>query len=401
MAGSAPRVYLHIGTPKSGTTYLQELLWRNRDSLRASGVRYPGDRPDAQFLATLDLLRRPFHGLVDPATPGAWDRIAAEVRAWRGTSVISHEMLAPATPDAVRRAMRSFGDAEVHIVCTARDLARQLPAVWQEDVKNRGKLTFDEFSRSLRGLDDSIEKYFATTFWGYQDLPTMLATWGADLPPERVHVVPLPRGAARDALWPRFAEVIGVPPGRCPIEVDPRNPSTGVVETNLLRLLNVTGVIDDLRWPGYESLVKEFLALDVLAGRPGSVPLRLPAEDLPWVERWSKEAVESLRAAGYHVAGDLTDLLPAAAVDPPERHATVHPDHTNETELLDASLYALAATLRLVDEERRRFAEGHRPEPPTVRGLLLERYQHIPAVRWLLRLYRQARAVLRGHRNGR
>jgi hypothetical protein len=399
MAGSKQRVYLHIGTPKSGTTYLQEVLWRNRESLYARGVRYPGRRADEQFLATLDLLGRDFHGQRNPDMAGAWDRIAAQVRAWPGASVISHEMLAPASPETVRRAVHSFGDAEVHLVCTARDLARQLPAVWQEDVKNVGILTFDEFSRSLRGVDDSINPYFANTFWGYQDFPAFLRTWAADVPPERVHVLPLPRGAARDALWLRFAEVIGVDPSACPEQVDVRNPSTGVVETNLLRLLNKTGIRKDLDWHGYESLVKNFLAVEILAGRPGAVPLTLPVEDRAWVEQWSKNAVESVRTANYHVVGDLADLLPVWKTD-----RDGHPDGASEADLLDAAVYALAATLRKFAEERRRFAEDResRPESGTsVRGVLLERYEDDPRMRWLLRGYRSAKSAVRTFRNGR
>jgi hypothetical protein len=391
------RVFLHVGTPKSGTTYLQELLWRNQDSLRANGVLYPGDRPDAHFLATLDLLGRRFHGQVDPAVQGAWERLAAEVRAWRHTAVISHEMLAPAEPDAVRRAVRSFGDAEVHIVCTARDLARQVPAVWQEDVKNRGKLTFDEFSRSLRGLDDSVDPYFAKTFWGYQDLTAVLRTWGADLPPERVHVVPIPRGVAGNALLLRFAETVGLDPVRCPIAVSPRNPSTGVVETNLLRRLNTTGVLDDLEWRSYESLTKEFLALDVLAERPGAVPLRLPPGDRAWVREWSAQTVESLRAAGYHVVGDLADLLPES--DSTADAATVHPDEATDGELLDAALYAVAATLQRLGEERRKRVAAPHAKRLALRGLLVERYRNDPRMRWLLRHYRRARARIRDLRN--
>jgi hypothetical protein len=394
MVRTLQRVYLHVGTPKSGTTYLQELLWRNRNALRAAGVLYPGDRPDAHFLATLDLLQRRFHGQLDPAAPGAWERLAAEVRAWRRTAVISHEMLAPAKPETVRRAIRSFRGAEVHVVCTARDLARQVPAVWQEDIKNRGTLTFDEFTRSLRG-DDSVDPYFAETFWGYQDLTAVLRTWGAELPPERVHVVPVPGrdNTSGDTLVRRFAEVVGVDPGRCAIEPDRRNQSTGVVETNLLRLLNTSGVLDGLGWHSYESLAKEFLALDVLATRPGAVPLRLPAADRPWVEQRSRDTVESLRRAGYHVAGDLDELLP-----PPMDEDPVHPDKATDAELLDAALYALAAALRRIDEERR---TGHRVEPPTLRGVLVGKYGDDPRMRWLLRRYRRARAALRGIRSRR
>ncbi|OLF15488.1 hypothetical protein [Actinophytocola xanthii] len=403
MAEPTRRVYLHVGTPKSGTTYLQEVLWRNREPLAVAGVLYPGDRPDRQFLATLDLLGLTFHGHSDPDVPGSWDRLAEQVRAWPGTSVVSHEMLAPADERTAARALASFGDAEVHLVCTARDLARQLPAVWQEDVKNRGQLTFAEFSRSLRGLDEDTDPYHARTFWGYQDVPAVLRTWSAGLPPDRVHVLPLPRGAAAGALWSRFARVLGVDPALGEDEDEVRNPSTGVVETTLLRLLNSAGVADDLPWPAYESLVKTFLAVEVLASRPGSVPLTLPAGDRDWVRRWSEQAVAALRRAGYDVVGDLADLLPA---DGEERRET-HPDGADPAELADAAVYALAATLRLVERERARFAEEQARSAEEhervveelrragLREVLARRHGHAPRVRWMLDRYRGARSRLR------
>jgi hypothetical protein len=177
-----------------------------------------------------------------------------------------------------------------------------------------------------------------------------------------------------------------VSPGACPAEPAARNSSVGVAEINLLRLLNTTGLVDDLDWPSYESLVKEFLTRDVLAGRPGSAPLRLPPEDRHWVEQRGKQIVDSLRAAGYHVEGDLTELLPA----PADGAASRHPDQPADDELLAASLYALAATLRLVARERAQAAR-----PPTIRAAVLSRFGHHPVLRWLLRPYRRVRALLR------
>jgi hypothetical protein len=49
------RVYLHIGAPKTGTTYLQEVLFRNRARLAEHGVLYPGDSTAAHYAAVLDL----------------------------------------------------------------------------------------------------------------------------------------------------------------------------------------------------------------------------------------------------------------------------------------------------------------------------------------------------------
>jgi hypothetical protein len=36
------RVFLHIGEPKTGTTFLQQVMWGNRAELAARGVALPG-----------------------------------------------------------------------------------------------------------------------------------------------------------------------------------------------------------------------------------------------------------------------------------------------------------------------------------------------------------------------
>ena len=41
------RVLLHVGTPKTGTSYLQHVLFHNRRALREHGISYPADRFDA------------------------------------------------------------------------------------------------------------------------------------------------------------------------------------------------------------------------------------------------------------------------------------------------------------------------------------------------------------------
>ncbi|HNJ78988.1 MAG TPA: hypothetical protein PKX56_06505, partial [Marmoricola sp.] len=140
----ARRVMLHVGTPKTGTSYVQDVLLANQDSLAEQGILYPADRHDAHFLAALDLMQLPWGGLEEQAV-GRWDQLAEQVRRWDGTAIISHEILGTASRGQVRRALTSLGTAEIHIVLSARDLARQLPAEWQENVKHRRTLTYTAF----------------------------------------------------------------------------------------------------------------------------------------------------------------------------------------------------------------------------------------------------------------
>ena len=185
------RVLLHVGAPKTGTSFVQDILFTNRDALRERGILYAADRHDAHFLAALDLMELPWGGLEHEAV-GAWDRLAAEVREWQGTAIISHEILGTASRVQVARALESLGspDTEVHLVFSARDLVRQIPAEWQENVKHRRTKTYARFLENLRDPERSAE--VAQWFWGVQEVPDVLDRWGESLPRERVHLVTVP-----------------------------------------------------------------------------------------------------------------------------------------------------------------------------------------------------------------
>jgi hypothetical protein len=111
---------------------LQDVLHRHRRDLRAAGILYPGKGNRAHFLAALDLRGIQFAGFEDPDVPGAWQRLSAEMRSWPGVSLFSHEVLAGAEESEIVTAVNSFGDADVHVIITARDLVRQIPSMWQE-----------------------------------------------------------------------------------------------------------------------------------------------------------------------------------------------------------------------------------------------------------------------------
>ena len=49
----AERVFVHVGTPKSGTTYLQAGLWAQREALGSHGLLFPGRTPFDQNRASL------------------------------------------------------------------------------------------------------------------------------------------------------------------------------------------------------------------------------------------------------------------------------------------------------------------------------------------------------------
>ena len=77
------RVYLHIGAPKTGTTYLQDRLTLNAGTLRAHDVHLPTSSPLVcpalfHFRAALDVLDQDWGGPPGHAD-GAWDTMVKRV----------------------------------------------------------------------------------------------------------------------------------------------------------------------------------------------------------------------------------------------------------------------------------------------------------------------------------
>lgn len=329
-------VYIHVGAPKTGTTYLQDRLGANTDSLAAHGVHFPRgpmglDPGFTHFRAALDLLGQDWGGPSGHAE-GYWDALMRKVRRTQGTVIISHEILSAAPPDKVARAMADLEGSEVHVVFSARDLVRQIPAFWQESIKQGRRWTFRRCLTRLQEMDDEF-------FWRSQSLPKVLGRWGAGLEPERIHVVTVPpSGVGNEVLWQRFCTVFGIDPAWASQESDRLNPSMGVAETALIRRLNRRLRQYGLSEFQYQELVRRIVVHERLAGRSGS-KATLPPQRYEWAREISESWIEWAEGAKVDVVGDLSDLLPG---DPPEGRWR-NPDRPNQGKVVDAALEALVA----------------------------------------------------------
>ncbi len=365
------KVLVHVGAPKTGTSFVQDLLFTNRHALAAQGILYPADRFDAHFLAALDLMELQWGGLEKQAV-GAWDRLAEQVRDWDGTVIISHEILATASPAHVRRAFDSFGDAEIHLLLSARDLVRQIPAEWQENVKHRRVVGYRDYLDKI--TNPARTGKLAAWFWGVQEVPDILERWGSTLPPERVHLVTVPRpGAPRGLLWERFAQVFGIDPAAYTASSGRANPSLGVPETALIRRINERVNNGVLANEDYRQFVRELLAHQSLSARSGSPRLALPDDVRAWAVDLSETWIDVLAARGYDVVGTLDDLRP----EPVDQDvAFADPDDPDEADVTDAAMESIVVLLgeavRLQAEARAAREDAHAAmrELDQTRGLL-------------------------------
>lgn len=348
-----PAVFLHIGAPKSGTTYLQNILFANRRELRRNGLVYPGNNVRSHFWASQDLREMAFHGHVEPQVTGAWARMVDEIRSFGGNGVIDHEILGAASAAHIDRALDDLDFAEVHVVFTARDIARQLPAAWQERVKNKDTLSYHAFLDGVHaGLVGTGPRRL---FWPLHDVPVILARWSRNLPAEQVHLVTLPRtGADPTLLWRRFASVLGVDPDVYNTDLARENTSLTAAEAAVLRDVNTRLDGIDIPWAAYRALVKHGLSGVLGAEERSTARIELPEDTYEWVVSWTNDAAAKLRACGYSIVGDLDEFVPAS------RPIGADPDAVPAEDRAAAAAQMLAAMLKAELTEH----ESDRPTAP-------------------------------------
>jgi hypothetical protein len=375
------KVHLHVGTPKTGTSYLQHVLFHNRHQLRRHGIVYPASRHDAHFLGALDLMRMPWGGLETQAI-GSWDKLAASVRRTRGDAIISHEILAAASRAQVGRALDSLGegDTEIHLVLSVRDLVRQIPAEWQENVKHRAALSYGRFLDQIQ--DPRREGRIPTWFWGVQEIPDILDRWGHDLPPEHVHVVTVPpAGGSPELLWKRFVEAFGLDGIALQLDGERVNPSLGSAETTLIRRIN-RAANEALEPAYYRPLVRELLAHQTLSRRTKTARLALPPDVHPWATALQVSWTAEIRPRGYDVIGDLEDLRGAPPVS-----EFADPDPPDEAVVSGAAVDALKAVL--LDHARLQRELAARDGELVEAQRALEKAYLRPTYRWREKLVRR------------
>jgi hypothetical protein len=364
---TGPRVVLHVGAPKSGTTFLQRSLWNRQEALAEVGVRCVGEHARDMFHAAIGVRGSEKFWNMDPEElRRTWERLVQQARSGTGTWVMSHEILAASSRTRAERALADLEGMDVHLVYTARDLGRQVPSDWQERVKNGSTVSYGEFQEDIR--QRLLTGRASGAFWRAQDVVDVLDRWGSSLPPDRVHVVTAPqRGAPPALLWERFGAAVGFDGQVITPDAGSRsNQTLGSVQAELLRRVN-EHLGDRVPQPHYAKLVKRQFSQGTLT-QQSSPPARCSPDLLAQLRTFALRANEQLLARGYQVHGDLADLVPAA-----DGGETVDPSALSPEQLVEAATAALADVLaaRVPSRPAKRAGApaGQAPPPPGLRSL--------------------------------
>ncbi|MGN6443859.1 hypothetical protein [Amnibacterium sp.] len=341
MSSPTGTVFLQIGEPKTGTTFIQQTLWHNRSLLADRGLLLPGATPHDHFRATQDLLgMRRVDGDPAPAWEGAWEALAAQAAAAPGTAVISHELICLADERGIARAVAPFTGAELHVVLSVRDMVSLVPAEWQETVKHRSTVPWTEWVSSVIDVESVDPDRRRFGFWQAHDTAALLELWSRHVDPSRIHVLTLPPPSApRSLLWDRFAELVGVDGSGIDLAGARGNASLGIAEAELLRRMNERLGADVPDW-FYMHAVKEPLAHGVLGQRPQSGRLRLPPERSAWARAYGADLADRIATGPWSVVGAPAELVGAESDGP-----GLGPEDADPEQVLDAAVAALAGAI--------------------------------------------------------
>ena len=321
------RVFLHPGPLKTGTTYLQSLLYANRASFLGQGITIVGDQASHYRVANELMKRKSLRNRQVPR--GAWKRTRAAVLRSPGNVVMSCERYSLFKVEHAQRMLEDLADREVHVVLTLRDLVAVLPARWQEGIKNGGTATWAQFQDRLVDEPGQVRRFTRAL--------STLEVWASALPAERIHVVTVPPSSApRTLLFERFCEALGADPARLDtLEAARANPSMDLVTTEVLRRVNAQGRVK-LSGPAQQSEIKSFLARELTA--KNRYRAELSSAVLEVAKRETQDLVRRIETGGFPVVGDLNDLTASTASAPNGTGAEPGPE-----ELLDAAAAAVAA----------------------------------------------------------
>ena len=357
------RVFVHIGLPKTGTSYLQSVVWPHRDELRRRGLLVPGREKRDHLLSSMIVRDDPNVHRRGPGAADAWDVVRREIAAHDGDALVSHEFFCAASAEQAVRMVDQLAPAEVHLVITAREPLGLFTSSWQESLKNLGTTPIEEYGR---GESDDPRDVWD---WRSLDLGLVLQRWAPAVPDERLHLIVAPGPEEpREELWRRFAGVLGLDPDAVPHEAAFANQTMGVVEAETLRRINphlrgFRSAFDRGRW------VRTFLADERLVPRGGE--RYWPGEDqVADARARGARAVEMVRAASYDVVGDL-DRLRVPDELPPRRH----PSSVTDAEVAEVAVSLVARLLEDVRERSPRGGGGgrgtsHAPSGSRIRRLL-------------------------------
>jgi hypothetical protein len=293
--GQFPKLILHVGPHKTGTTSLQRALLKEHGSEKPQETWYPipaRPGPGHAVIAWETLGRRGREPM-----PAIKQLIEEAGRANCKQLVLSSEEFSGSYRSGIEYLVEQTSEVDLHIVVTLSPIGRRVISTWQERVKHG-------FRNALKDANEAVLR-------GPGVAPDFTGFFATHFPSTPISVLIVDQATPSD-LYKSFSEATGVPlPAPAEPEDRMRNPSLGLVEAEVLRGFNIATAAADISDEGRKMLMTLFKTEEWRAVVP-TIPLTLPKEWIASLSGRSEETIRQLRdlasCGRIQIFGDLDRL---------------------------------------------------------------------------------------------
>jgi hypothetical protein len=299
----AERKIVHVGQMKSGTTFIQNTLARNRDRLLERHILYPGTRINQQH-ACYGLCGEDIYWVTDPQS---WQWLAGslldEIHEYSGDVIISSEALSCMNESGIERFVDRLGGID-QIIVTVRNLPSTILSAWQQSIKRGGQETLSSFFDRLRETRSASEGLWRNYSFGNT------AKWWSEYGEVNLIVVESFEKEQLANVVLMAAGIHGVDFAPAKMGAEERNVSLRWEDVELLRRMNAfSDEVPEAEKEAFRGYLLTNLFFPATEAGAGS-RIPFPEIQLQSVQNWAREEIEKIPAS-THVHGDI-DVMKSA-----------------------------------------------------------------------------------------
>ncbi|MBM3690550.1 MAG: hypothetical protein FJW76_00840 [Actinobacteria bacterium] len=314
-----PQLVLHIGTMKSGTTYLQNGLLSRTEELESTNWLYPMKFAPARGAINHE---RACYGLVGNHIPWVdattqkqmqplWEKLSNEISNTNQNVLLSAEALAAMLEDGIELLLESLPERDIRIVITARDLARVLPSSWQQSVRNGRPFGYQEyFERIKRAAELPVRESVGSNFWRSYNLTEVINRWQKFFDLGKITFVTVPQSQNSDSLWKRFITAINLPIDPAEPKFNDKQAHTAITwpEAEVLNELNQKWAKQLKTKKNRNQIRRRIVQEGFQARSERGRTIGLTQAWLEFAHSWADQDVAGLVELGVRIHGDINDL---------------------------------------------------------------------------------------------
>ena len=313
-----PRLIIHAGFHKSGTTALQEAFDAQSEELKAAGIVYPNIGRKAHHRVAWALTQRPWGWNKrggERTSRKHWSDLAKSVNASNAeTILISSEFFSELDGDAIRTIFSEIKNRKIQVLFTVRPLVKLLGSSYQQYLKYGIKADYTTWLHSV--LDKPGVSKINPTFWQRHFHGQVVARWVDVLGAQNATVIIVDESKP-EFLFDSMNEYLGLPKGFLKAQETGSNRSLTMEEIALLIEINKR-FPKEREWNEYEVFIRDGYIrrlTDHVKPSADSGKLPTPAWAIQKGNEVGAQNKAELIATGAKIIGDLDSLDSAKVLE--------------------------------------------------------------------------------------